>query len=240
MVNYFWLSMDPEESASWYCDQHCFKIGAEVVESVWDSVLVLCPSLSLLADKEGFSKSYRKRRHSRPGTIWHPLSIWHGLCRANMRRGLINADAIFKEHHRRTGTSHTAWKECKFLMDKIDTIDFNSEAWNEWHTFQTKREWVKEAINTRCNRNICTMTEPVQCINEKLFHGCKIQGNVVEAYRRYYNAKVYSLGLMRYFYSSPPSWLYGYKQMDGTKLRVLPYMLDTDGYVIVVFRNRQS
>src|SRR4029078_2405504 len=91
LLNYFWLSLDPDESASMYCDQHCFKIGSEIMESVWDVVLVLSPELSIEATKQGIPETSRKRRHSRKDCLWHPLSVWNGLCRSNFHRSLINA-----------------------------------------------------------------------------------------------------------------------------------------------------
>lgn len=239
MVNYFWLSLDPDESARWYCDQHCFKIGSEVVESVWDAVLTLKPSLSKEADVLGCSKAYRHRRHAKDGELWHPLSVWHCMCRANMKRGLINADAIFKEHQRRTGKSHQAWKDCKFLLGKVDQINFNTKVWKDWYQAQTTPEkrkgWTLEyGFKKHVDRNTCEMTEPVQCINDDLFPGCKVQGDVVRAYRRYYNAKIYSLKVtMRYFYSTPPSWLGGDKRLINGKLYIYPYLLDEEGYVVV-------
>jgi hypothetical protein len=260
-LNYFWLSHDPVETARWYCDQHCFKIGSEVVESIWDSVLVLCPELSKMADSKGMSKATRKRRHARDGVLWHPLSVWHGLCRANMRRGLINARAIFEEHLRRTGKRHSAWTDCEFLWEHIDEVDFNSEGWLRWFQSQSgeeglevtppktksqdlakRREWclVHAAMILEVDRDECEMTEPPQCINEDqpLFKGCRSPGNVVQAYRRYYKAKVYSLGVMRYYHHSPiPEWLRGCGVIydDKGKTKLIPYRLGEDGYVIVNF-----
>lgn len=257
MVNYFWLSQDPEECASWYCDQHCFKIGSEVVESVWDSVLILYPKSSGLADEEYLTMAFRRYRHAKPDMMWHPLSVWHGLCRANMVRGLVNADAIFKEHYHRTSTQHAAWKDCKFLTKLVSKINFNSNSWKVWwstqngtinpHTpsktkpadLEKRKLWCDvHAVFDKPNRNTCGMTEPPQCINEALFPGCKIPGNVVSAYRRYYNAKVYSLGFMRYYYQTIiPKWLSGFRETDEktNKTKVLPWQLDEEGYVMVDF-----
>lgn len=263
-LNYFWLSWDPVESAKWYCDQHCFKIGSEVIESIWDSVLVLCPDLSTLADDYQLSKANRKRRHAKEGALWHPLSVWHGLCIANMRRGLENADAIFAEHYRRTGTSHVAWKDCKFLMEHIDTIDFSSKVWLNWYMSQNgsisaytpkktdaaglkkRREWcLIHAKNiTKLNRATCDMTEPPQCINEDIpeFKGCKVPGDVISAYRSYYRAKLYTMGVMRYYHGTPiPSWILGCVVTDTSKskkkpkTKIVPYLLDDEGYVVVKF-----
>lgn len=234
ILNYFWLSDDPVECASWYCDQHCFKLGSEVIESIWDAVLVLCPKLSKLADDEGIPANNRKRRHSREGGLWHPFSVWNGFCRANMHRSLINADAIFAEHERRTGKQHSAWTDCKFLMKHVDDIDFNSQRWLRWFCSQNgstttkytppktkpadlkrRKEWCREmglAYHKTDNRNTMPMTLPGQYINEKLFQGCKVPGGnvaaVIASYRNYYNAKATTVkGGMRYYYSKPPSWL---------------------------------
>lgn len=229
LLNYFWLSDDPKESASWYCDQHCFKVGSEVIESVWDAVLVLAPKLQTLADEEDIPQNNRKRRHSKKDCLWHPLSIWHGFCRANMKRGLVNANEIFKEHERRTGTRHSAWQDCKFLLKHIDEIDFNTKTWKNWFSSQngstdtkytpskTKKPdlvrraaWCKEMglVNDNRDRNTCKMTTPGQYINEKTFEGCKVQGDHIAAYRNYYNAKASTVkGGMRYFYTKPPKWL---------------------------------
>ena len=88
LLNYFWLSDDPVECASWYCDQHCFKIGSEVMESVWDAVSVLCPRLESLATKQGISTVNRKHRHAGEDMLWHPFTVWNGFCRENMRVAL--------------------------------------------------------------------------------------------------------------------------------------------------------
>jgi hypothetical protein len=249
-LNYFWLSWDPVESAKWYCDQHCFKIGSEVIESIWDVVMVVCPDL------EG-TESMRKRRHARDGCLWHPLSVWHGLCRANMHRGLINANAIFEEHYRRTGTRHTAWKDCLFLLKNISKIDFSSDAWVGWFFSQNGKEGTKYTpIKTKpadlakrrawclihapnilnIDREQCSLTEPPQCINEVEFRGCRVPGDVVKAYRRYYQAKLYTMGLMRYYHTSTlPPWVLGAVIKNENKIKIVPYQLDDEGYVVVEF-----
>lgn len=234
LLNYFWLSDDPEESASWYCDQHCFKLGSEVIESVWDAVLVLCPRLEKLATKKGIPDNNRKRRHSKKDGLWHPFSVWNGYCRENMRRSLVNANAIFAEHERRTGKQHSAWTDCKFLMKHIDDeeLDFNSSTWYKWFSSQNgstdtkytpsktkpadlkrRKEWCAEMGLTgskKQDRNTMKMTMPGQYINEKTaaFAGCKVPGDVVTSYRNYYNSKANTVGGgMRYYYTQPPSWL---------------------------------
>jgi hypothetical protein len=229
LLNYFWLSDDPAESASWYCDQHCFKVGSEIIESVWDAVSVLAPHLKDEADEKGIPQTYRKYRHSKEDCLWHGFSVWNGFCRANMKRSLINANEIFKEHERRTGTQHSAWADCKFLMKRVDTIDFNAKCWTRSFSSQngstntkytpckTKKPdlarrmiWCNEmglVIDDR-DRNKCKMTTPGQYINEKSFEGCKVKGDHITAYRNYYNAKASTVkGGMRYFYTKPPKWL---------------------------------
>lgn len=232
LLNYFWLDYDPKKSAKMYCDQHCFKIGSEVVESVWDAVIVLSPELNILADKKGLSKTWRKSRHSHKDMLWHPLSVWNGLTRSNMYRSLINADAIFQEHKFRTGKSHSAWEDCKFLLNHINKVNFNTMKWLRWFASQSgssdtkykpsktkakdlklREQWcsvhaVIDGINIEdIDRNICRMTEPPQCINEKLFPDCKVS-DVVKAYKNYYIKKTDTVGKgMRYFYTSPPSFL---------------------------------
>lgn len=268
LLNYFWLSDDPVQSAKWYCDQHCFKIGAEVIESVWDAVLVLAPELSAKATSSGVPEVNRKKRHSKEGCLWHPLSVWNGLCRANMRRSLVNADAIFAEHYRRTKTKHSAWSDCKFLLKNVSKIDFNSSTWRKWYASQNGDEdtkyrpektkvkdlklralWMARhghvSVGTTkvtvftLDRNTCSMSEPPQCINDKLFPGCQVPGDPVEAYRRYYNLKLTSFkngAEMRYFYSIPPPWLKGKVQRISAAVRKkFPYKLDDEGFCVVHF-----
>lgn len=228
LLNYFWLSDDPDESASMYCDQHCFKIGSELMESIWDVVLVLSPELSHeFSGGPGISET---RRHSRKDCLWHPLSVWNGLCRSNLHRSLINANAIFQEHYNRKGTTHKAWAGCKFLLASYKKIDFNSSRWKRWFMSQCGDETTKyRPLKTKkkdlqariqwCtvhsslkgksilsfDRNTCEMTEPPRCINEK---ECKDAPDVVSAYRLYYHCKVSSMKQgMRYYYTNPPSWL---------------------------------
>lgn len=271
LLNYFWLSDDPVESAKWYCDQHCFKIGAEVIESVWDSILILAPELSAKATAAGVPEVNRKKRHSKAGCLWHPLSVWNGLCRANMQRSLINADAIFAEHYRRTATKHSAWSDCKFLLKNIKKIDFNSSVWRKWYASQNGDEDTKYRPEKTKDKDLklraiwmarhgrvkvgstmvtvftldrndpksCPMTEPPQCINEKLFPGCQVPGDPIEAYRRYYNLKTKSFkngSMMRYFYSIPPVWLKGKVQrISAAARKKFPYELDDEGFCIVHF-----
>lgn len=232
LLNYFWLSDDPVESASWYCDQHCFKVGSEVIESAWDAVLAICPRLGKLADDEGIPTNNRKRRHAGSEMLWHPFTIWNGFCRENLRRSLVNADAIFAEHERRTGKQHNAWTDCKFLAEHVDEIDFNSNTWLKWWLSQNgssntkytpsktkpaklreRKEWCAEMglrYRKTDDRNTMEMTTPGQYINEKTkdFTGCKVEGDVVKAYHNYYNAKANTVGGgMRYYYTKPPGWL---------------------------------
>jgi len=263
LLNYFWLSDDPEESASWYCDQHCFKIGSEVIESVWDSIIVLAPHLQDLANEEGISQNNRKRRHSKENGLWHPMSVWTGFCRSNMKRSLINADAIFKEHEKRTGKQHSAWVDCKFLTKHVDKIDFNSKIWHHWFSSQNgstntkytpsktkkvdlarRKLWCEEMglVDDNRDRNKCKMTKPGQYINEDIFSNCKVDGDHIKAYRNYYNAKVNTLKQgMRYFYSEPPSWiLKKYKLVTERQTKTSKkknYLLDDEGYVVIVFVN---
>jgi hypothetical protein len=242
-LNYFWLSWDPDESAKWYCDQHCFKIGSEVIESIWDSVLVLCPDLAREADELGFTKATRKRRHSKPGTLWHPLSVWHGLCRSNMIRGLVNANAIFKEHERRTGTRHVAWLDCLFLLRNISRIDFNSKIWSEWYATQNpghhmsglgkigknlikRREWCKIHARNILNIDRCAggeITEPPRLVGD-----LDTKKDLIVVYREYYMSKLYTMGVMRYYhFRPPPPWISGRKIVtDDGKLKIVPYDSD--------------
>ncbi len=251
LLNYFWLSDDPDESASWYCDQHCFKLGAEVIESVWDSVLILDPEATIEADKQGIPNNNRKKRHSHTGGLWHPFSVWNGYCRANMRRSLINAEAIFKEHKRRTGKEHSAWTDCKFLFTRVDNINFNSNTWVKWFFSQNgtsgtyaptktkpadlkrRREWILEQCllyRKDIDRNTCKMTIPGQYINEKMnggvFEGCKVLKNgkpdVIASYRNYYIAKASTVkGGIRYYYTKPPKWLIDALRVNGNVNKLL-------------------
>lgn len=252
-LNYFWLSWDPAESARWYCDQHCFKIGSEVVESIWDVILAICPELSAKADILNITTAFRRRRHSRDNSLWHPLSVWHGLCFANMHRGLINANAIFEEHFRRTGTKHLAWRDCLFLLENISMVNFASLRWKRWYLSQNgeegtrytpaktkrihlsaRREWCSvHALNIiKMDRNSCKMTEPPQCIPLE----CKVPGDVVGAYKKYYQTKIYTMGIMRFYHRSPlPPWVFGYVVKDAKKIKIIPYALDDDGYVLINF-----
>jgi len=253
-LNYFWLSWDPNESARLYCDQHCFKIGSEVVESIWDVVMTICPELNIKADDLGLTKANRKRRHSRVGTLWHPLSVWHGLCFSNMHRGLINADAIFREHYTRTGTKHSAWKDCLFLLKYLSLVSFTSKEWEKWYLSQNgeigtmytpakskkkdlekRREWCGiHAFNIlEMDREGCPMTEPPQCMEPH----CKVPGDTVRAYRKYYQNKLYTMGIMRYYHKSPiPSWIFGFVIDNDGKIKIIPYQLDEEGYVVVELR----
>ena len=256
LLNYFWLSMDPEQCAAMYCDQHCFKIGMEIIESVWDGVLVLAPELDDEATEMNISRASRAKRHSKPGCMWHPLSVWNAACRANMKRSLINADAIFKEHLSRTGKSHSAWQDCRFLLERVDSIDFMSTKWKKWYATQNgiksdvtpkaakpkdleaRRKWCEvHAPAKGVNRNECEMTEPPQCINEsqQAFAGCKVPGDVVTAYTRYYIAKASTVrGGLRYYYTSPPMWLVCGTECEIKTKQPLPeYDLDDEGYAVI-------
>ena len=124
LLNYFWLSRDPREAASWYCDQHCFKIHTELISAVWDSVLSLAPWVEDWADTCDIPRSYRTNRHAKPGRKWHPLSKWTGICRGNAVISLINARALLEEHQRRTGRKHVVWEDWKFLWKVLPRVRF--------------------------------------------------------------------------------------------------------------------
>ncbi len=82
LLNYFWLSRDPDETAKLYCDQHCFKIHSELIMSIWDAVLYHAPALEKLADDENVPYSYRRRSHAKkrkevaPSICLARLVIW--------------------------------------------------------------------------------------------------------------------------------------------------------------------
>ena len=142
-----------------------------------------------------------------------------------------------------------------FLLEKISKIDFASARWERWYSSQNgevdadyipsktksvdlakRREWcLVHALDIiSVDREICEMTEPPQCINKDSFAGCRIPGDVVGAYRRYYQAKLYSMGLMRFYHESPlPPWVMGHKTSEQNKVKLIPYQLDEEGYVVV-------
>ena len=154
-----------------------------------------------------------------------------------MHRSLVNADAIFQEHYQRRGVKHSAWKDCKFLLKMIEDpklMNFNCKKWYEFAGSQNgdlesdfrpsktkpadlRRRQVWWSFHATIDddqdisdidRNTCEMTEPPQCINEKQFPGCAVQGDVITAYRNYYVMKTKSMKQgMRYLYSEPPEWL---------------------------------
>lgn len=219
-LNYFWLDLDPDVSASWYCDQHVFKIHSEVVESVWDAFLTLDPSLGDLADAEGLSKTYRKGRHApyvrgKEGRS-HPLSRWNTLARANAERSLINAKSIFDEHRRRTGTTHLAYKDWEFLVEILDRVPYTGPTYDaflqrECLGSQEDRKWYVEHSKPYSDDE--EFTNPPRCINSKLFPGCD-DLTLVGRYRQYYQLKTRTVKAgkevgFRYFHTLPPRWLLG-------------------------------
>lgn len=129
-LNYFWLDHDPVISASQYCDQHCFKIASEVCESIWMVVLFFAPDLYHLATKLGIPLTYRSRRIKHK--LWHPLTFWNGLCRANLKKSLDNAIAILNEHKSRNGKLHMISKDLDFLSKHYQEIDYNGNFWYIW------------------------------------------------------------------------------------------------------------
>jgi len=258
LLNYFWLSWDPKKSASYYCDQHVYKIGSEVIESVWDAVLELAPELGEKATKKGLNLTYRHRRHSKPGMMWHPLSVWHCLSKANLKRGLINADEIFREHQRRTGTKHSAWRDCKFLLKRLEKIDFTSKRWSTFYKSQSGKcapsktkpidvkrrielfetyEWQAALSIDRNDADLDFLTPP-QCMNDAdvAFHGCRVIGDTLAGYRNYYTAKGSTVsGGMRYYHTTPPSWLECKVKIAKNQWYMKGLKLDDEGYVVVIF-----
>ena len=202
LLNYFWLSMDPVESARWYSDAHCFKIGSEVVEMLWDAAILINPDLEKKSDAQNVPKTYRRRRHSKPGCLAHPLVVWTGLCRANFDRMIENAECIFEEHLHRTAKSHSAWEDLKWLRKRSSNpsgLDFHSSGWATFYESQNgsvpaektktkpadllrRREWIERYVPydfARRDRNATGLehlTEPPQCINESIpaFEGCQV------------------------------------------------------------------
>lgn len=227
LLNYFWLSLDPRESASWYCDQHCFKIHTELISAVWDSVLTLAPWVEDWADTCGIPRSYRTQRHARPGRKWHPLSKWTGICRGNAVTSLINARALLEEHQRRTGRRHVVWADWEFLWEVLPSVryerhplkkdagkstheqflshHFSSTEIKKFRPFSPVPEvWfpLKVALSTKL-----FYTEPPRCFGK---WEAPNHHTLVQAYRGYYEDKTLTMKQgMRYYHSLPPEWLEG-------------------------------
>lgn len=183
--------------------------------SIWDAVLYHAPALEKLADDENVPYSYRRRSHAKKGKKWHPLSAWHALSYGNCLTSLINAKSLFEEHRRRTGCVHQATKDWNFLFLHLPTIKFPLLPKKEWFdmNFPGKtREDVMKPFSRVFGFPEVKITSPPRCINLKMFPGCSSPkegfGGLIEAYRKYYQAKVYTVsGGMRYYYTSPPMWL---------------------------------
>lgn len=234
LLNYFWLSLDPKESAGWYCDQHVFKIHSEVIESVWDAVIFLNPELKERALEQGMKPTYMKQRHSggafgggtSGGRRWHPLSLWNVLRKENAKRSLLNAKYIVKEHTRRTGTVHSCKEDLDYLLEVIDEVDFPSSKFSDGklkfgslpsrtrHFLDFQLKDRKDLLEEAPYPELRGCTVPPKCINETLFPGVKTR-DLVTSYRNYYLAKAVSpqeggngvSGGMRYYYTSPPKWM---------------------------------
>lgn len=247
-LNYFWLSFDPRESASWYCDQHCFKIHTEIIESVWDSVLSLAPWVEDWANQSGISKTYRNRRHSKPGTKWHPLSKWTGLCRGNALTSLINARALLEEHRHRTGKKHTVWKDWHFLWGILPLVRYspydaevepheksNHDQFLEVHFSGSSRSSLFKKFRPVPviwfpSRGVSSLeifyTEPPRCFGKYQPDGGL---SLIGAYRGYYHDKTSTMKQgMRYYHSQPPPWLspnlsHEIKQLPQSKRRYPRY-----------------
>lgn len=217
LLNYFWLSLDPKESAGWYCDQHVFKIHSEVIESVWDAVIFLNPELKERALDQGMKPTYMKQRHSggvSGGGVsggggsggerrWHPLSLWNVLRKENAERSLLNAKYIVREHTRRTGTVHSCKKDLDYLLEVIDEVDFPSSKFSDGklkfgslssktqHFLDFQLKDRKTLLEEASYPELRGCTEPPKCINEVLFPKVKTQ-DLVTSYRNYYLAKAIS------------------------------------------------
>jgi hypothetical protein len=214
-LNYFWLSKNPDESARAYCDQHCFKIHSELITSIWDVVLELAPELVDEALEKGVTRAYINGRHSK-----HPLTLWNGICLGNCLRSLLNAKSLLEEHKSRTGTIHCCQRDWDFLSSNVHRIDFSGPKWKKWQRFsfpkndpekQEKWDSLTKSLGVVDNK---VFTNPPRCINQKEFPSCnsKYGGfyGLLEAYRKYYQAKVLTVKpIMRYFYTEPPVWLKG-------------------------------
>lgn len=78
----------------------------------------------------GIPLTYRKRRIKHK--LWHPLSFWNGLCRANLKKSIDNAIAILNEHKKRKGTLHIVSQDLNFLLEHYQEIDYNGGFWYIW------------------------------------------------------------------------------------------------------------
>lgn len=233
-LNYFWLSLDPYKCAEMYCDQHCFKIGSEVIESCWDCVMTINPELVVLHKNIGGKDTYRKGRHiltkDRLGNIkqkrWHPMCIWTTLCKSNLYRMIQNAEAIFIEHESRTGTLHQAYNDCMFLLEHIDKVDFHSDIWLEWYNsvainneHHNILRWDKAlSMNRNVIKGIRTINLMFpECVTDRgnNYNTNEINyNNLVSSYRNYYKQKVTTLKRpMRYYYNKPPTFLFDFKHL---------------------------
>lgn len=210
-LTYFWLDHDSVISASQYCDQHCFKIASEIVIALWCVVKMFNFDLYKLATKENIPFAYRKivRKHT--------LILWTGLCRANFKKSIDNADAILNEHYARTKKKHSVRQDIDFLKQHYEKIDFNVKWWDIWVVDQSGSIdlLVSESINIIYtidtnksvyfeDRNKCAMTHPPLIFDEIFRQEFKeknpqidfTKGSyhyIIEAYRYYYKTKMYSV-----------------------------------------------
>lgn len=118
-LNYFPLHRVAKESAKRLPDQLAFKIHSEIVEAIHDAMAIIYPPWDQLAEEGGLSKNMRLHRHSKAGSVGHPMIAWIAHSYANYERMMSYAVAYKDEHIYRTG------KEDLAVIPHIDFISAN-------------------------------------------------------------------------------------------------------------------
>ena len=107
-MNIFFLSLDPNECARLYCDQHVIKILLEVVQMLYTAW-----NLSGLEYRAPYNRA-RTRRGYRSAHVNHPMCMW---VRANYGFAARLAVALAVEYTNRFHKVHACAKHALWLFD---------------------------------------------------------------------------------------------------------------------------
>lgn len=213
MVNLFYLGVNPEAAVAGYPDKHVVKMGLEAVQIAWTCVRLFNDD-SMASAFEAAHPSLKAMKSL--GQSKHPVVVWAGLCRENLRMTLRYALAIFGEYERRYRHGpHSRKPDAVWLMANIDLVAFGSDK----HTAWTKemKAWALSGKSDKMDAawwavhsippgaDAATyphMTPPTQCMPAEF----QVPGDAPTAFRNYLVSKFATMK-MTFYHSDPPDWL---------------------------------
>lgn len=180
-MNIFFLSLDPKEAASFYCDKHAIKIILEIAQLLWCAFH--------LTGEEGWEESvppnvkiYKKTHVNHPMSIWVRNSI-HNY-RWTVQHGLELCEEYKLRYGNRKGRQHACQGMLEWMRDNEPRCD--------------SKDVSTTAVYAETAPEGCTpipMCMPIEYHNS----------DIVTAYRRYYVED--KLKIADWKFTPQPAWV---------------------------------